>query len=278
MVFLGPVPLYFSFAISDFRMKNIVFAALISASIASPASATVLVESVDMQLKSSAFVDWTFEKNGNEVYVGYPSSDGSGYVSFNSLPTTPISALSTARLVSGSASNSEQMSLAWSGPSSFSLISSGYSHADVWPFDSRTLSGSAYVDSEIYADFVFSLDHVYNFLASYAVSRSGTAWTYFSLNDANSHTRLFDSALGTSDGSFNGILGPGRYAFSYSGTDGLPGLDAPGDQSAGHSDRFSLALTDAVPEPSTWAMMILGFCGLGFMAYRRKARVALSAA
>ena len=28
--------------------------------------------------------------------------------------------------------------------------------------------------------------------------------------------------------------------------------------------------TAAVPEPSTWAMMILGFCGLGFMAYRRK--------
>jgi PEP-CTERM motif len=26
----------------------------------------------------------------------------------------------------------------------------------------------------------------------------------------------------------------------------------------------------SVPEPSTWAMMILGFCGLGFMAYRRK--------
>jgi hypothetical protein len=26
----------------------------------------------------------------------------------------------------------------------------------------------------------------------------------------------------------------------------------------------------AVPEPSTWAMMILGFLGLGFMAYRRR--------
>lgn len=26
----------------------------------------------------------------------------------------------------------------------------------------------------------------------------------------------------------------------------------------------------SVPEPSTWAMMILGFVGLGFMAYRRK--------
>ena len=27
-----------------------------------------------------------------------------------------------------------------------------------------------------------------------------------------------------------------------------------------------------VPEPSTWAMMILGFAGIGFMAYRRKTR------
>ena len=33
-------------------------------------------------------------------------------------------------------------------------------------------------------------------------------------------------------------------------------------------------LTAAVPEPSTWAMMILGFCGVGFMAYRRKSNAA----
>jgi hypothetical protein len=32
----------------------------------------------------------------------------------------------------------------------------------------------------------------------------------------------------------------------------------------------TLTVAAAVPEPSTWAMMILGFCGLGFMAYRRK--------
>jgi len=30
------------------------------------------------------------------------------------------------------------------------------------------------------------------------------------------------------------------------------------------------AAVAAVPEPSTWAMMILGFAGVGFMAYRRK--------
>jgi len=39
-------------------------------------------------------------------------------------------------------------------------------------------------------------------------------------------------------------------------------------------DFFNLALTTGVPEPSTWAMMILGFAGIGFMAYRRKGRSA----
>jgi hypothetical protein len=34
----------------------------------------------------------------------------------------------------------------------------------------------------------------------------------------------------------------------------------------------------AVPEPSTWAMLILGFVGIGFMAYRRKSKPALMAA
>jgi hypothetical protein len=39
-----------------------------------------------------------------------------------------------------------------------------------------------------------------------------------------------------------------------------------------------VSIPSAVPEPSTWAMMISGFCGLGFMAYRRKSKPALMAA
>jgi PEP-CTERM motif len=35
----------------------------------------------------------------------------------------------------------------------------------------------------------------------------------------------------------------------------------------GSADR---TVSSAVPEPSTWAMMILGFLGLGFVAHRRK--------
>lgn len=38
------------------------------------------------------------------------------------------------------------------------------------------------------------------------------------------------------------------------------------------------AFTGAVPEPSTWATMLLGFAGVGFMAYRRKRKLPLMAA
>jgi PEP-CTERM motif len=34
---------------------------------------------------------------------------------------------------------------------------------------------------------------------------------------------------------------------------------------------------NAIPEPSTWAMMLLGFAGLGFAGYRAKAKLALPA-
>jgi hypothetical protein len=34
----------------------------------------------------------------------------------------------------------------------------------------------------------------------------------------------------------------------------------------------------AVPEPSTWAMLVLGFAGIGFTAYRRKSKPVLMAA
>jgi len=44
---------------------------------------------------------------------------------------------------------------------------------------------------------------------------------------------------------------------------------------SGHN-YSSAAVEGSVPEPSTWTMMILAFCGLGFMAYRRKTTLQLS--
>jgi hypothetical protein len=39
--------------------------------------------------------------------------------------------------------------------------------------------------------------------------------------------------------------------------------------------QIEFSVAGAVPEPSTWAMLILGFFGVGFMAYRRKGQAVL---
>jgi hypothetical protein len=53
-------------------------------------------------------------------------------------------------------------------------------------------------------------------------------------------------------------------------------LDAPG--SAFGPVIGAVDVSSSVPEPSTWAMMILGFLGIGFVAYRRKSGPALRVA
>jgi hypothetical protein len=41
------------------------------------------------------------------------------------------------------------------------------------------------------------------------------------------------------------------------------------------SGSGTFTVTAPVPEPSTWAMLILGFCGVGFMTYRQRKNVML---
>jgi hypothetical protein len=63
---------------------------------------------------------------------------------------------------------------------------------------------------------------------------------------------FYDSSLGTESGQGNNVL-----LATFSGNNN--------------------SRTSSAPEPSTWAMMILGFAGLGVMAYRRKSKPALMA-
>jgi PEP-CTERM motif len=80
---------------------------------------------------------------------------------------------------------------------------------------------------------------------------------------------VFPSASGATlvdDHGFSFSLQNGQDVDIFNGgPDGL--YEVEGTNSFGTAD---FSLTAAVPEPSTWAMMLLGFCGLGFMAYRRK--------
>jgi PEP-CTERM motif len=54
-------------------------------------------------------------------------------------------------------------------------------------------------------------------------------------------------------------LTPGTYVYTWGAGD--------------HADSFTIDISSAsaTPEPSTWAMMALGFAGLGFAAFRRRA-------
>ena len=63
--------------------------------------------------------------------------------------------------------------------------------------------------------------------------------------------------------------------YSGSGVDLTFGYNLVADGSGGFG--FDFAVGGAVPEPSTWAMMLLGFAGLGVAGYR-KARSAVSVA
>jgi hypothetical protein len=70
-------------------------------------------------------------------------------------------------------------------------------------------------------------------------------------------------------------------SFGFTGQSGVTNLVFSGNfvnDGGDHSIGLDLVTLSAVPEPSTWAMMLLGFAGLGFMAYRRKSMPALMAA
>ena len=55
------------------------------------------------------------------------------------------------------------------------------------------------------------------------------------------------------------------FAIDVLGTNGKTG-----DIGSEFSGAVVTATVAAVPEPSTWAMMLLGFIGVGFTAYRRR--------
>jgi PEP-CTERM motif len=60
----------------------------------------------------------------------------------------------------------------------------------------------------------------------------------------------------------------------YGGPDLFSGSTTPifslGSFTVGTGEVLTISQVAAVPEPATWAMMVLGFMGVGFMAYRRK--------
>lgn len=89
----------------------------------------------------------------------------------------------------------------------------------------------------------------------------------------NDNTLFFPGAPGLLDFSgFSFVSNSVSYNTYYSASGsycGSPGCYGSYNDLTGDTPiQFNVS---PVPEPSTWAMMILGFLGLGFMAYRRNA-------
>ncbi len=133
----------------------------------------------------------------------------------------------------------------------------------------------------------------YGSFVTATVSVNGTAGALptFATGELTGETQVFDtgsvidavvSSVGAHlDSNITGTdfawnLASPAHGFSYDPTDADDTLIQLGDASGDlvEADISSVAITVSttppVPEPSTWAMMLLGFAGFGFLSVRRK--------
>lgn len=84
----------------------------------------------------------------------------------------------------------------------------------------------------------------------------GSYWTLFKGSTAIATESVVKVLSNYYSAEFVNFLGAGSYTLEFS-------------NSAIKGDNLSVVVT-AIPEPATWAMMILGFLGVGLAAYRRR--------
>jgi hypothetical protein len=93
-----------------------------------------------------------------------------------------------------------------------------------------------------------------------------SGWQIFFSNNFTAHNGVFVFGSSTAGGFGENIsdLGLSNLGSATSEHCGPEGSNIPAC-----AGRWSL-VTSAVPEPSTWALMLLGFLSLGFLSYRRR--------
>lgn len=107
-------------------------------------------------------------------------------------------------------------------------------------------------------------DGTYHISGGWGVDNSGT----LSLGNTLLSTINYGYPAFQSLSAFDFTVGPGTYTLNFA----LNNREGP------FALRVGELSVSAVPEPSTWAMMILGFVGVGFLAYRRRQSTAATAA
>lgn len=109
---------------------------------------------------------------------------------------------------------------------------------------------------------------------------SGTRFPgFYTVDPANVYLGALIGTFADSTGAILGtpfFIGVGPTSVTAVGEFLLLGItdDIYADNSGSLSVSVTAPSIGAVPEPATWAMMLLGFAGMGFMAYRRRERIA----
>ena len=91
----------------------------------------------------------------------------------------------------------------------------------------------------------------------------------------------FDSGSSTGSSNFSAPFNSGNYwkiwlpetkSFVATATSAVADFSVANQINDMGLDAVSVSASSAIPEPSTWAMMLIGFAGLGYAAYRRGGR------
>jgi hypothetical protein len=108
-------------------------------------------------------------------------------------------------------------------------------------------------------------------------SNNSLPFGIFNFGIHNDNTTSSSPTTLTFDLTDSGLLSASQFAVSTKPNDTHTYFPAFFSADINYTDPVTLSQTDPavgaiapVPEPSTWAMMILGFAGVGFMGYRRK--------
>jgi Fibronectin type III domain/PEP-CTERM motif len=132
-----------------------------------------------------------------------------------------------------------------------------------------------FIDPAVATGYIYNTGQGNPNFASVTLPSIGNSGPY-SLYLWNGTSFVFDTKL--AGGTQFNFLGSGVNEFEVLGIDPGLGLDplnptafvtALTFEGAGQFTGTMTPVTNAVPEPSTWAMLMLGFLALGFVAYRR---------
>jgi hypothetical protein len=229
--------------------------------VSGPASAAVVYGSSKVETGSFADVG----------IVTQPIQSGS-----DDSPTTPTHPLQSATSQTATnqagtvtATNSETTTATFASASSVTISFLGSSSASLATFGDAEARGGNYYSGS-------------NFLYSFSITGTETYSLDYNLGAMSTGASValpyphFVGLSGGTSGTLTGTIGPGSYQI-FIADDNLDGTTfqdlveafEPGSYSIGHSDSFDLSFTAAVPEAATWAMLLIGFAGIGFAGYRK---------